>query len=95
MILKQAIIAEQNENNLSMIEVLLSIINWRMEINGYGEITLSPYPKEDKLVLDSRDVDIIEPQLTDNYDWFSCPNVFRAVAGETFAEARDEDPNSP
>ena len=95
LILKQAIIAEQNENNLSMIEVLLSIINWRMEINGYGEITLSPYPKEDKLVLDSRDVDIIEPQLTDNYDWFSCPNVFRAVAGETFAEARDEDPNSP
>lgn len=94
-LLKNAIVAEQNETNLSMVEVLLDTINWRMTIDGYGRIQLGPYPAEPKLVLDSRDYDIVEPKLSDDYDWFDCPNVFRAVADETYAEARDEDPKSP
>lgn len=93
--LKNAIVAEQNETNLSMVEVLLNTINWRMLIDGYGRIKLGPYPKEPTMVLDSRDYDIVEPQLSDDYDWFDCPNVFRAIADETYAEARDEDPKSP
>lgn len=94
-ILKQAVIAEQNETNLSMIEVLLNTINWRLRIDGYGRIFIGPYPKEASHVFDSVDNDIVEPQLSDDYDWYECPNVFRAIADETYAEARDEDPNSP
>lgn len=94
-ILKQAVIAEQNETNLSMVEVLLNAINWRMTINGYGTIFLSPYAKEVSYVFDAIDNDIVEPHLSDDYDWYDCPNVFRAIADETYAEARDEDPDSP
>ncbi len=93
--LKQAIVAEQNETNLSMIEVLLYAINWRLIIDGMGRIILSPYTKDVSLALDSRDNDIVEPSLTDDYDWYNCPNVFRAVADGSYAEARDEDPDSP
>ena len=93
--LKQAVIAEQNETNLSMIEVLLNAINWRMMIDGYGTIKLGPYPKEPSIVFDSIDNDILEPNLSDDYDWYDCPNVFRAVADETSAVAKDEDSNSP
>ena len=93
--LKQAVIAEQNETNLSMIEVLLSVINWRMTIDGYGTIKLGPYPTEPSVVFDSIDNDILEPSLSDDYDWYDCPNVFRAVADDTSAVAKDEDPNSP
>lgn len=93
--LKQAVIAEQNETNLSMIEVLLSIINWRMTIDGYGTIKLGPYSSEPSMVLDSIDNDILEPNLRDNYDWYACPNVFRAIDVQTSAVAKDEDPNSP
>lgn len=93
--LKQAVVAEQNETNLSMIEVLLNSINWRMFLDGYGKIYLGPYPTEPSIVLDSREMDIIEPVLSDDYDWFDCPNVFRAVSDNMFAEYRDEDLNSP
>lgn len=95
LILKQAIVAEQNETNLSMVEVLLDVINWKLTIDGYGRIYLGPYDKEPIMTLDSREVDIVEPALTDNYDWFDVPNILRVVAGETHAEVRDEDPNSP
>lgn len=92
--LQQAIVAEQNETNLSMIDLLLGTINWRMVIDGYGRILLSPYPGNPSVALDSREMDIVEPKLSDNYDWYDCPNVFRAIADETYAEARDEDPDS-
>lgn len=94
-ILKNAIIAEQNETHLSMVEVLLASVNWRMVIDGYGRIWLRPYPETPEITFDSRTVDIIEPQITDNYDWFECPNVLRAIADGAYAEARDDDPESP
>lgn len=95
LILNSAIVAEQNETNLSMVEVLLNTINWRMGIDGYGRIKLGPYSYDPTMVLDARDYDIVEPKLSDDYDWFDCPNVFRAISDETYAEARDEDPRSP
>lgn len=95
LMLKQAIVAEQNETNLSMVEVLLYAINWRLVINGMGEIVLEPYTRDISLVLDSRDNDIVEPNLSDDFDWYNCPNVFRAVSDGSYAEARDEDPDSP
>ena len=93
--LLKAVIAEQNETNLSMIDYLLDIINWRLVIDGYGRITITTKPKSSSITLDSREIDIVEPQLSDDFDWYDCPNVFRAIADETYAEARDENPNSP
>lgn len=94
-VLKNAVVAEQNETNLTMIYVLLNAFDWRIVIDGHGKIWLKPSPKNSILTLDSRTIDIVEPNISDDYDWFDCPNVFRAVSGDTYAEARDEDPNSP
>ena len=34
--------------------------------------------------------DSIEPKLSKGYDWFGCPNVFRAVSGDQSATAIDD-----
>lgn len=94
LVLNQAIIAEQNETHLSMVSVLLDSIGWRLRIDGYGKIYLEPYPEEYSIVLDAMDNDIVELTITDNNDWFSCPNVIRVVVDDTVAEFRDEDPDS-
>ena len=93
-VLKNTIVAEQNETNLSMIEVLLQAINWRMTIDGYGHIVMGPYPSSYSVILDSREVDIVEPQITDNYDWFTCPNVLRIVYDNDSVIYKDEDEDS-
>lgn len=93
--LKKAIVAEQNETNLSMVEMLLASINWRMTLTGLGEIVLDNFPTDTNIVFDSREHDILEPSLSDDYDWFNCPNVFRAIMDDDYAVARDEDPKSP
>lgn len=93
-VLKNTIVAEQNETNLSMIELLLKAVNWRMAIDGYGRIILEPYPSSYSIILDSREVDIVEPQITDNYDWFTCPNVLRIVYDNDSVIYKDEDENS-
>lgn len=92
--LKQAIVAEQNETRLSMVDVLLNTINWRMTLDGYGRVYLSPYPTEPIAVFDARDNDIVEPTISDDNDWFDCPNVLRCVMDGTYAEVRDENPKS-
>lgn len=94
-ILTEAIIAEDGESNLTMIDKILLAVDWRMTIDGYGSIYLSPYPTEETALFDSMANDIIEPELNVNYDWFSCPNVFRAISGNISATVRDEDPDSP
>lgn len=93
--LKKAVVAEQNETYLTMVDLLLATINWRMTLTGLGEIVLDNYQRGTDVVFDSREHDILEPTISDDYDWFNCPNVFRAVMDGDFAEARDEDPYSP
>ena len=92
--LRQALVAEQNETNLSMADLLLGSIGWRMTIDGFGRIYLGPKATEPAAVFDARDNDIVEPKLKDNNDWYGCPNVLRVVMDGTYAEARDEDPRS-
>lgn len=92
--LGSAVIAEQNETNLSMAEVLLKSANWRLLITGSGQIILTPYSFEAVEVFDARTNDIVEPQVKDSYDWYSCPNVIRVVLNDTYAEWKDEDPKS-
>ena len=93
--LKWAVVAEANETNLSMTELLLSSINWRMTLGGDGTIYLDDMASVPMAAFDSIRHDILEPSLSDDYDWFNCPNVFRAVMDDSYALAKDEDKDSP
>lgn len=92
--LKTAIIAENGETNLSMVEKILQVINWRMFITGDGTIHVAPKAKDVTSRFSAMENDILEPSIDISYDWFSCPNVLRATSGDTTATARDDNPNS-
>lgn len=94
-VLSQAIIAEYNENNLSMAEKILDAINWRLKIDGYGNIRIEPYSTESIGLFGATSNDILETRISIQYDWFNCPNVFRAVMDDEYSVARDDDPDSP
>ena len=93
--LDSAIIAEDGENRLSMTDKILSLMNWKLRLDGYGNIFIEPYNLINPVAtFDSLNNDVIEPTLTVDYDWFDCPNVYRAVLDDSYAVARDDDPNS-
>lgn len=92
--LDQAIIAEDGETCLTIAEKILEAVNWQIRINGKGEITIRPRSSEEVAMFDVNANDVIELSVSDEYDWFSCPNVFRAVSGDLTAIARDDDPSS-
>lgn len=91
---KQNIISEDGESHLSMVEKILTAINWRMYIDGDGTIHVCGKSVEAVRAFDPINYDVIEPKLTKVYDWYSCPNVFRAVSGDEYAVARDDSPDS-
>lgn len=91
--LKEAIVAEDGETNLTLALKTLDAVNWRLQIDGRGIITLEP--NESRLVqVFGADNDVIEPKITDEYDWYACPNVLRAISDDLTAIARDDDPGS-
>lgn len=85
------IVAESNETRLTMARKILDAIGWRIRINGNGNIKICPAAEETSERFDSLGNDIVELKVTDEQDLYSCPNVFRAVSGDTYAEARDEE----
>lgn len=91
--LRQAIIAEDGENRLTMAEKILAAIGWQMVIDGDGTIRIGPPETEIRAVF-GVDNDVIEPQVSLRADWFACPNCFRAIYGDQTAEARDDDEDS-
>lgn len=93
--IKDAIIAEDDETNLTMIDKILKAINWMIQIGGDGTIMLSPVASEPSIELSALDFDVIETTLSIEKDWYNCPNVFRATMNEMSAVARDDDPKSP
>lgn len=94
--LTQTIIAEGGETNLSMAEKILYYVGWNMNISGNGTIMITPPSAISKIIIGASDdnLDMLETSLKIEDDWFSCPNVFRAVIGDFSAIARDDDPNS-
>lgn len=93
--LQSAIISEDGETRLTMALKILEAINWRLTISGSGEIRIAPKPTEPVVRFSSLGNDMVEPQVSVSYDWFSCPNVFRAIGKGVSATAKDEDPESP
>ena len=90
-----SIIAEDGENRLSMTDKILDLMQWRMRIDGRGDIFVEPFPDTISAEFDSLNNDILEPSLTVQYDWYECPNVYRAVLDNSYAIARDDSPDSP
>lgn len=98
--LDSAILAEDGENRLSMTDKILNAMvtdgmSWRMIIDGEGNIHIKPYSKDPVSMFDSIQNDMLEPSLNVEYDWYNCPNVYRAVLDDSYAIARDDDPDSP
>ena len=94
-LLEEPVVAESHESNLSMAQKLVAAINWRIRITGYGEISIEPKPTEPAAEFDNLSNDIMQLNIADKRDWYSCPNVFRAAIGNSMAIARDEDDASP
>lgn len=96
--LEDDIIAEDNESNLSMIELLLYAIDWVMWINGDGTIVLAPNqedPNIDPASIFSPRNAVIETSFSVQHDMFDCPNCLRVTFNDYMAEAKDEDEDSP
>ena len=92
--LTQSIIAEDGESNLTMAIKILNAINWRFMINGNGIVFITPKPTTVTAYYDSANNDGIEPTLEVQFDWYDCPNVFRAISDDMSAVARDDSPAS-
>lgn len=98
--LKTAIIAEDGETNLSMIDAILYSMaddegnRWKLQIDGYGNISLSPFATEPIAIFSPTMEDVIEASFSVNHDWFECPNVIMVTDGDQIAIARDDDETS-
>lgn len=88
--LSNTIIAEQGESNLSMALKILKAIGWRIRIDGSGVVHICQKAGQAVVSFSAFENDSVEPQLTLTHDWFSCPNVFRAVSDDLMAIARDD-----
>lgn len=93
--LTDAVIAEEGESNLTLAQKVLDAIGWRIRIDGRGVIYVEPKTTEVVTMFDAVDNDVIEMQVSDEYDWYGCPNVLRVISGDMTAVVRDDDPDSP
>ena len=93
--LKSAIVSESNENRLSMTDKILESMNWRMKLDGYGNIRIEPYSSDEIVTFDALSNDVLEPSLSVEHDWYNIPNVYRAVLDDSYSVARDDNPDSP
>jgi len=89
------IVAENGETYLTMIERVLTAINWRIRITGDGTIHVEPKSDEPVVTFDPFAVDVLETKIKVKADWFSCPNVFMAIYEDLTAIARDDSEDSP
>lgn len=92
--LSGAIIAEDDETNLSMLQKVLDVIDWRLRISGEGVIHVEPKPTAPAVMFDPLENDVIETELTVTADWYECPNVVMVTDDDLTAIARDDSPNS-
>lgn len=92
--LQEAIIAEDDETNLSLADKVLAAINWRLRITGDGTVTICPPAEDESGSFDEINNDAVELDVSVQRDLFSCPNVFQAISGDMTAIARDDSVDS-
>lgn len=93
--MKNSIVAEDGETNLTMIDKILKAIDWRLRITGSGSISIEANPRSAAASLDPVDNDMMETSIEISHDWFAAPNVYMAIDDDMTAVARDDSPNSP
>lgn len=93
--LNEAIIAEDGETNLTMIDKVLKAIGWRLRVDGDGTIRVTAPATNADVMYDPIDNDAIEPKITITRDWYDVPNVFRAISDGVSGVAKDENDYSP
>lgn len=91
--LTQYIVAEGGETRLTMVEKILTAIDWRLRMTGDGRISVEPNRETPSATFDPLENDVIETQISVSSDWFDCPNVFMAIQDDITAIARDESGN--
>ena len=93
--LTEPIVAEDRETHLSMSDRILNAMGWILRIDGNGTINIMPAPLEPAVGFDPLGNDVIETKIKVSADWYSCPNVYVAVADNMTGVARDESIDSP
>lgn len=88
--LQDTIIAEQNENHLTMVEKVLKAINRRIRIAGDGTVQIAEKAIDPATYYDALDNDGVEPHVSMTHDWFFCPNVFRAISDDQSVTVYDD-----
>ena len=94
-VLAAHVIAENNETRLTMVNKILTAINWRIRIGGDGGISVEPPSDTPAATFDPLENDVIETHIDIKTDWFSLPNVYVAIQDDLTGIARDDDPDSP
>lgn len=89
------IVAEDGETRLTMADKILTAIGWRMQVKGDGTITISQPASVASVMFDPIENDSIETELSVEFDWFSAPNVFRAMTDTDSVTVKDEREDSP
>lgn len=84
------IVAESGESHLSMVLKILNAIGWRLRIEGDGTIGIMPQPNNIAVSFSAQENDCLEPRITTKFDWYECPNVYRAISGNKCAEVYDK-----
>ena len=69
-------------------------INWRIRLDGSGTVYIEPKPTEAVAVFDGTTNDVVEPEVSEEFDWYSCPNVLQVVKDDVVAVARDDSEDS-
>lgn len=93
--LSASIVADEDDSCLDMAMKVVAAINWRIRLTGRGKIIIEPLPSEAVATFDPNDNDCLETAITVSNDWYSCPNVFRAISDDLTAIARDDAEDSP
>lgn len=93
--LTEAIVAEEDETNLSMVDKMLNAIGWEMVIDGNGRIVVRQPNVSIATTFGFDNADILEQQISVEDDWFDAPNVFRAISDDLVAVARDDTSDTP
>ena len=94
-LIMENIVAESGETHSTMLDKVLAAINWRLRISGDGTIYAEPKAEEASGRYDSLDNDAVQPEIDVEYDWFSAPNVFRAISGDDSETVYDNSLASP
>ena len=94
-VISEDVVVDDGTTKLDAANYILNSINWRLVIAGDGTIYICPKADSVSITFGDIENDCIETSVTDEYDWYSAPNVYMAVSDDygVFI-ARDDDPDS-